>query len=278
MNQKLKNKKTLDHDGVPLISVIIPVYNGENFLSQALKSIQNQSFRNFECVVVDDGSNDEHFVYGEIQKMKDERFRFLKKVNGGTASAMNLGITNSTGRFICWLSHDDLYPAKKLEHHILNLGKQQSNVIQFGDWKHIDKKGNFLHESVCGPELKKIVSNIGPLERLLLNANTCLFPREVFERIGLFDESLKYTQDYDFFLRAVLDGVQFKHVNQVLAYQRLHEGQATQSLSVQEENNRIVRRILQSVQSDLKSHLFKRRKLDLYLKFLESQGYPLNKI
>lgn len=95
----------------PVVSVIIPVYNGAKYLMEAIDSVLSQTFTDFELLVVDDGSTDE--TWGLIQSY-GSRVRGFRKLNGGVASALNLGIRESRGKWIAWLSHDDAFLPKKL--------------------------------------------------------------------------------------------------------------------------------------------------------------------
>ena len=104
--------KKLDYK--PLISVLIPVYNGSNYLEEALESVLEQTYSNYEIIVVNDGSNDE----GKTKKIAlkyENKIRYFEKENGGVASALNYGISKANGDYISWLSHDDIYNENKLK-------------------------------------------------------------------------------------------------------------------------------------------------------------------
>ena len=96
----------------PLVSIIIPVYNGENYLREAIDSALAQTYKNIEIIVVNDGSKDKT---DEICKSYGSRIRYFKKENGGVSTALNLGIKKMNGEYFSWLSHDDLYYDDKIK-------------------------------------------------------------------------------------------------------------------------------------------------------------------
>ena len=90
----------------PLVSIVIPVYNGSNFLSQAIEAALSQTYKNIEILVVNDGSKDD----GATEKVAlsyGDRIKYLSKPNGGVSSALNYGIEHMSGDYFSWLSHDD---------------------------------------------------------------------------------------------------------------------------------------------------------------------------
>ena len=113
----------------PLVSIIIPVYNGSDFLKEAIESALSQSYKNIEVIVVNDGSSDD----GKTEKIAlsfNKSIKYFKKENGGVSSALNYGIRKMNGDFFSWLSHDDFYSKEKIsarpnenhfDHHTLPL-------------------------------------------------------------------------------------------------------------------------------------------------------------
>ena len=101
----------------PKVSVVIPVYNGANYLREAIDSALSQTYSNIEIIVVNDGSNDK----GETRNIAlsyGDKIRYFEKENGGVSSALNLGIREMTGEYFSWLSHDDSYKPQKIENSI----------------------------------------------------------------------------------------------------------------------------------------------------------------
>ncbi len=98
----------------PLVSIVIPVFNGSNYLKEAIDSALSQTYHNIEVIVVNDGSND-HGQSREIALSFGNKVVYYEKENGGVSSAFNFGIKNMKGEYFSWLSHDDLYYNNKIE-------------------------------------------------------------------------------------------------------------------------------------------------------------------
>ena len=113
----------------PLVSIIIPVYNGSNYMREAIDSALAQTYQNTEVIVVNDGSNDDGAT-DEIARSYGDKIRYFIKENGGVSSALNLGIRMMKGDYFSWLSHDDVYTPAKLE-------KQIALLADHGDGKTI---------------------------------------------------------------------------------------------------------------------------------------------
>jgi len=216
----------------PLVSIVIPVYNGANFLSEAIDSALKQTYRNIEILVVNDGSNDG----GETRKIAlsyGDRIRYYEKENGGCATALNYGIDHMRGQYFSWLSHDDKYLPDKIEHQI-NCLKQLSNkkTIVYGGYQVIDKDSKILYP-VC-PERalphEKLNISLLPLLRGLIHGCALLIPSELFKEIGVFDASLPSTQDYalwfDFFRACPI-----RFADRQLVLSRVHPDQGTHKIA-----------------------------------------------
>ena len=116
----LKEESIMNSEWLPKVSIIIPVYNGANYMREAIDSALNQTYKNIEVIVVNDGSTDN----GETEAIAleyGERIRYFKKRNGGVSSALNYGISKMTGEYFSWLSHDDVYSPEKIRHQIESL-------------------------------------------------------------------------------------------------------------------------------------------------------------
>ena len=102
----------------PLISIIMPVYNTGSILNKTVESIRNQTFTNFELIIIDDGSNEETARLCDSFSKQDARIKVIHKKNGGTCAARNLGIDIAKGEYITFCDHDDVYDARLLEKEI----------------------------------------------------------------------------------------------------------------------------------------------------------------
>ena len=187
----------------PKITIAIPVYNGSNFMKVAIDSAIAQTYDNKEILVINDGSTDN----GETEKIAlsyGNKIRYIKKENGGVATALNLAIKEMKGEYLSWLSHDDMYKPFKLEKQVEVLNKlQDKNTIIFSNVELIDERGDIFcttnysnlltHEELC--------QGIYPVIKGTVNGCSMLISKECFNKVGLFNENLKTSNDYEMWLR-----------------------------------------------------------------------------
>jgi len=215
----------------PKVSIIIPVYNGGNYLKEAIDSALNQTYQNIEVIVINDGSNDGG-VTEDVALSYGDKIFYYSKLNGGVASALNFGIEKMTGEFFSWLSHDDVYILDKIKHqveYVLYEGWDSYNII-YSDYDYIDHKGNFISKSELHKQ-KHDYFLLNLIEDYPINGCTCLIPKIAFKIVGLFDVNLKITQDYAWWFKAYKNGYTFKYLEQVLVKSRQHDSQESKNLT-----------------------------------------------
>ena len=181
---------------MPKVSVIIPAYNRASLLKEAVESVLQQSFSDFELIVVDDGSTD-----ATRELIKDyPAVRYIYQPNKGVSSARNQGIKQAVGDLIAFLDSDDLWIDNKLERQVTFFNDNpavsicQSEEIWLRDGRRHNPKKK--HKKYSGYILKECL----PL--CIVSPTAVMLRREVFQKIGLFDESFPVCEDYDFWLRA----------------------------------------------------------------------------
>ena len=174
-----------------MVSIIIPVYNCEKYIREAIQSALDQTYGNTEIIVVDDGSTDK--TRDIILEFKDITTIF--KVNGGTASALNAGIRAGSGKWIKWLSADDVLYKDAISEMMKRVLDRYT--IHYTHYDYIDENGNVTGEFVerDRPESELWGYFYG-------NGSTSLFHRDLIDKIGYFDDSLRHSEDYEFWLRA----------------------------------------------------------------------------
>lgn len=213
----------------PLVTIIIPVFNGSNYLRDAIDSALAQTYENIEILVVNDGSIDEGKTR-EIALSYSDKIKYFEKENGGVASALNVAIENMHGDYFSWLSHDDVYYANKIEKQINYLtNNNKPNVILFSDYDIIDNNGKYI----CSRAMPDIIHQDFRLWitiENILHGCTLLIPKECFIRCGRFNESLKTTQDYDLWFR-LAEYYDFIRVPETLVKSRYHSEQTTKIIS-----------------------------------------------
>ncbi len=213
--------------GLPKISVIIPVYNGQDFLHEAIDSVFSQTYKNYEMIVVDDGSTDE--TWAIIQSYRSSLLSIQKK-NGGVASALNCGIRHASGEYIAWLSHDDLFLPTKLERQISFLQKFSRFKACYTDYYIIDAEGRILSEveTPWYPREEAVQMLFG---RGYVNGSTMLIERICFDKVGWFSEGLRYTQDIEMWLR-LLQYCEIGRVPERLGKERSHPAQGSSNTEI----------------------------------------------
>lgn len=213
----------------PSISVVIPVYNGTNYLREAIDSVLLQTYSNYEIIVVDDGSTDKTW---EMIQSYGTKVRGIRQENRGVAGALNNGIRNSNSDYVAWLSHDDLFLPDKLQRQIDFLLQNNEFAACYTDYYAIDKLGYIV---------RAIESPWYPRERAMwvlfgqgyINGSTMLINRTCFKKIGWFSEELRYTQDVEMWIR-ILRHFSIARVPEKLGKLRTHPGQ--DSVNVEKHN------------------------------------------
>lgn len=212
-------------EGKPLVSVVIPTYNRVDLLPACLDSVLAQDYPSFEVAVVDDGSTDET---PELCRRYGDKIRYLRKVNGGTASALNVGVGAMRGSWFKWLSSDDMIEKGGLS-ALVAAGEGSDADIVYGDLTEIDHEGRFRGERRQRSFTDHNELLVELWRHFIGSACGSIIRASAFDRVGLFDESLGYAEDYEWWLRAALiQGVRFKHIPTPVGMYRVHPGQISQ--------------------------------------------------
>lgn len=181
---------------MPRVSVIIPTYNRAYFLHQAIESVLNQTFQDFELIVVDDGSTDSTPYV--LQKWKG-KIRWVRQENAGVSRARNVGILAARGRYFCFLDSDDLWLGEKLETQVGFLDANPHYPVCYTDevWVRRGRRVNprKIHRKYSG----WIFDRCLPL--CIISPSSAMMRREVLDAVGGFDEDLPVCEDYDLWLR-----------------------------------------------------------------------------
>jgi len=208
------------------VSIVIPVYNSENFLKESLESILNQTYKNIEIIIIDDGSTDNSL---NILQQYSDRITLISQRNQGLAASLNVGIKKIRGKWFKWFSPDDVLYPHTIEILVNEAKKLPKNTIVYSNWELIDqynKKLRDFSESNYN-NLKNFDFNVRLLDGQQINVNTTLIPSILFERGCLF-QNLKdpVAIDYDFFLRAgLLFDTSFHLIRKSLLKYRIHSNQ-----------------------------------------------------
>lgn len=189
----------------PLVSVIMPVFNGSNYIKESLGSVLAQTYKNIEIIIINDGSTDN--TEEIVRSFKDKRIRYFKKENGGVATALNLGIHKMNGNYFSWLSHDDVYSVDKIEKQIAALRKlniyKRDKTILYSNWILIDKDSKKFDEFRIEKryDAKKLNYPLYPIMKCAVHGCSLLIPKRCFDETGWFNPKEETTQDYEMWFR-----------------------------------------------------------------------------
>lgn len=214
----------------PIVSIVIPVYNGANYLREAIDSGLAQTYPATEVIVVNDGSTDGGRTR-EVAASFGDRIRYFEKENGGVATALNRGIREMRGDYFSWLSHDDIYDSEKVARQVScveALGDERA--IPFCNYHVIDHASRItstgsVDESLLGNSILLVVGTH-------VNGCSLLIPKAAFESSGLFNESLKNSQDNELWLRMVMSGYRLRPMSDALIRSRAHADQGSRTSSL----------------------------------------------
>jgi glycosyltransferase involved in cell wall biosynthesis len=208
----------------PLVSVVIPVFNGERFLREAVDSVLAQEYSPLEIIIVDDGSTDGTEA---LAKSLPEPVRYLRQTNKGPAAARNRGIELAQGNLIAFADADDLWPQGKLELQLPYLIQDSQIDIVLGRIQQVvlstTSDGQTQSEEFAEPAFS-------------VNLGSAVIRRSVFEQVGLFDETMRYSEDVDWFMRAREAGAAIVTIDAVTLLYRQHEQNMTRGKSAAELN------------------------------------------
>ncbi len=199
---------------LPLVSVIVPVHNGEAYLEQALESIRDQDYRPLEVIVIDDGSTD---GTASIARRFSEDLHYLYQPRAGPAAARNAGLRLARGEWIAFLDADDLWPPGKLVQQAAYLRDDPGLQVVLGRVQQIEDAIPRAAGSALTPGYREIGD---PLTSFVVGS--ALVRRAAFERIGRFDAGLSFSEDVDWFMKARELDVPLLAVGEIALLYRRH--------------------------------------------------------
>ena len=207
----------------PLISVIIPTYNCDRYLPQAIDSVFAQTFEDYELLVIDDGSTDT--TPQVVQRYDDDRFRYIRQANQGVAVARNHGIQLARGEWIAFLDADDWFVPTKLEHQGAIFDAHPDVGIVHSGWQRVDAAGQTLMDVMPWHDVPRL-----DLEHWLkwkpVLPSAMMFRRSWLLQADGFDPRFPPAEDTDLVLRLAAMGCQTEWLQDITVYYRQHEDSA----------------------------------------------------
>lgn len=257
---------------MPIISVVIPVYNGEKTIQETIESVLNQTFSEFELIVINDGSQDSTLEI--VSNIKDTRLRIFSYSNAGLSASRNRGISQAVGDYISFIDADDLWSQDKLESQFQALQTNSQAAVAYSWTNSINELGEFSrrgsHYTVNGNVYANLL-----IFNFLENGSNALFRQQVFTKVGKFDESLTAAEDWDMYLRLAAH-YQFIAVPSAQILYRVSENSMSCNVSqLEKESLKVIEKAFAQAPKSLQ-YLKKQSVANLYkyLTFKTLEGYP----
>lgn len=207
---------------VPIVSVIIPAYNAEQYIAETLASVVNQTLKDIEVIVVDDGSKDN--TAQAVSAFPD--VRYVRKTNGGVSAARNHGASLATGEYLAFLDADDIWHPDKLRQQVQALSQHpESDLCRTNSSTKSESLAQFRQAKISTDADYIVEPDLAPsfLEPYF-TTSTVMVRRSAFDRVGGFDPKLRIAEDIDFYLRVLAPAPTVLFMKESLVYKRPVEG------------------------------------------------------
>jgi len=236
----------------PSISVVMPVYNVDKYVSAAIESVLSQTFTDFEIIIIDDGGTDRSIDI--CSSYIDPRIRIVSQKNRGLAGARNTGILESHGEYIAFLDSDDCWEPEKLALHKIHLDNNPQIGVSYSGSRFIDEQGNLLRQAQQ-PKLENITAKDILTRNPIGNGSAPLIRKSAFEAIAFshpadsqrtcfFDETFRQSEDIELWIRMALTGnFGFEGIAGLLTRYRIVSGGLSANIAAQYESwNRVIQK------------------------------------
>lgn len=233
---------------MPKVSVVIPAYNAMTYLPDTLNSVLQQTFSDFEVLIIDDGSTD-HIQAWVAQNITDSRVRLIAQANQGLSAARNTGIANAQGEYVAFLDADDLWKPTKLEVQVHYLDNNPAVGLVYNWIAVIDAEGKLTGKVWRGDIEGDVLAEV--LQRNIIDCPSVLVRRKCFEDVGVFDRTLRSVEDWDMWIR-IATRYHFGVTREALVYYRQHTSNMSKNWRVMEQAfHQVIEKSFQSVPSEL---------------------------
>jgi glycosyltransferase involved in cell wall biosynthesis len=231
---------------LPIISVVVPMYNVEKYIEQCIQSVLAQTYKNFEILCVDDGCTDG--TLDKLAQFNDPRIKLIRQVNRGLSGARNTGIMAAKGLYVALLDADDFWAKEKLSRHINHLNKNQAIGVSYCPSLFVNEQGKSMGIGQF-PKLKNINAKEVFCRNPVGNGSAPVIRRRLLNEIAfevadpknptvtrkcVFDEDLRQSEDIELWTRIALLGKwEFEGISTPLTYYRVNEGGLSANLEKQ---------------------------------------------
>jgi len=256
----------------PRVSVVVSAYNHEKYIRALLDSILNQTFKNYELIIIDDGSTDSTAdVIEEVAKQYPEKIRFIRQQNNGLARTINTAFKMCRGEYIAPVGSDDVWLPNKLQEQIGKFDEDPQLSLVYSDINVISEDGEVLYRynKFVKPYWGQIAEHL--FAGNFISGIVPMYKRELFEKFGYWDERYIIASDYEFSLR-ISPYIKVGYVNKVLALYRIHKHNSS-ILSAERvilESLSVIEDFLVSHPGLIKKSVILRTKSILYLRLVKA--------
>lgn len=218
-----------------LVSIIIPCYNAEKYIEETIVSVINQTYSNWELIIVNDGSTDNSFAIVKEFAEKDKRISFIEKSNSGVSDSRNKGLEKSKGDFIAFLDADDSWKPEYLEKQITNLQANQY-TISYTACQLINQNGEKLNQQIRGENNPQLDDFLIQKANYNTNPSGIVYKKECFEKVKGFDVNLSNNADQDILIQMLAKGNSIGYIDELLWDYRMHDNNMSKNISVLEKD------------------------------------------
>lgn len=221
-----------------MISVIIPVFNAEKYISETISSVISQTYADWELIIVNDGSTDNTFKILQEYCQKDSRIKVIDKKNEGVSAARNTGYINSKGDYLAFLDADDKWHKDNLFQKLTLLQTNKEIGLVHADMQFIDENSEIKHECYSGKDGNILKSLLMWDGTNIPSPSSILIRKEVIEVVGMFDTELSTAADQEFFFR-VASKYKVARIQRVLGFYRFHSSNMHKNIALMERDHHL---------------------------------------
>ncbi len=251
----------------PFVSIIIPCYNQGQYLTEALDSVYNQTFFNWECLIIDDGSIDNTSEIAKLFTEKDPRFIYFYKENGGVSSARNFGIAKASGSYLQFLDSDDLLEDRKIQYSIdeINKSEEEKPQIIISNFKMISWDSKEILPAFCELSQESFTFENFLFNLFSIQLQCGFFDKNLFKNIK-FPENLSAQEDWVVWINLFKDNPKYVFIDLPLAFYRMNPSGRMNTIGA--DDNQI--KILDSLKEIVTYEQYHKFSLDLLTRYFYS--------
>ncbi len=218
-----------------LVSIIIPCYNAEKYIEKTIQSVLNQTYTNWELIVVNDGSSDNSKQIIEDLASNENRLLVYNKKNTGVSDSRNYGLEKSQGEFIAFLDADDIWHNEYLEKQI-DILLSTNSTLSYTATKLIDEFGNELNKQIRGENNPQLNDFLVQKFNYNTNPSGIVYKRSCFEKVSGFDIQLSNNADQDILIQMLSQGYSIGYIDEILWDYRIHNNNMSKNVSTLEKD------------------------------------------